>query len=66
MAAQELKNNAGRVLGKIKESGHYLVLTDVSGRTLGKYDTKNNTTYDVSGRKIGTGNLLASLLISRG
>ncbi len=62
MATQELKDRNGHLIGKIAEEGGKLVIKDRNGHSKGKYDPKTNTTYDMNGHKIGTGNLLTTLL----
>lgn len=59
---QVLKDKTGRKLGEIREQSGRSVLFDHTGRKLGEYDPKTDTTKDASGRRVGEGNLLASLL----
>jgi len=58
----ELRDKRGRLLGRIKEVSGKLELRDQRGRILGRYDPHTNITRDSTGKRIGTGNLLASLL----
>ncbi|MBI5358962.1 MAG: hypothetical protein HZA48_00085 [Planctomycetes bacterium] len=63
MSDQELKDNHGKLLGKIKElSGGKLEIRDSRGNLLGRYDPKNNETRDSHGSLVGKGNLLTALL----
>ena len=63
MADRELRDKSGHLLGKIKSlSNGRLELRDASGRLLGHYDPKTDQTRDHTGKLVGKGNLLASLL----
>jgi len=62
MATQELRNRNGHLIGKIVEEGGKLVIKDPNGHSKGKYDPNTNTTSDTNGHRIGTGNLLVTLL----
>lgn len=63
MSRQTLKDKSFRAIGYIDtDSSGKQTLLDKSFRKLGYYDPKNNTTMDSSFRKVGTGNLLATLL----
>ena len=62
MADQVLKDKAGRTIGRISEVSGKFVIKDSAGRKKGEYDPKTNVTKDSSGRKVGTGNLLTTLL----
>lgn len=57
---QDLKDRTGRRIGYIEDRGTKKEIYDSTGRKLGYFDGKN--TYDKTGRKIGTGNLLTMLL----
>ncbi|MGD0275085.1 MAG: hypothetical protein ABSB79_03350 [Syntrophales bacterium] len=59
---QVLRDKHGRLMGKIKEVSGKLEISDQHGKLLGKYDPKSDQTRDHSGRLIGKGNLLSSLL----
>ena len=50
------------MLGKIDEFGGKLWIFDSHGNRLGQYDPKINATFDASGNRVGTGNLLTTLL----
>lgn len=58
----ELRDRKGRLLGRIKEVSGKLELRDRSGKLKGRYDPHTNVTRDATGKRIGTGNLLVSLL----
>ncbi len=62
MATQILKDHTGRKIGFIKDSGTHTVIYDYTGRRLGEYRANSNTTHDHTGRLVGKGNLLTSLL----
>ena len=62
MADEKLKDRSGKLLGTIHDRGDKAELRDTSGKLLGIYDKKHNKTTDTSGRLIGTGNLLTTLL----
>ena len=57
---QVSKDASGRKISEIIDQGTRQIIKDASGRKLGEYDGKY--TRDASYRKIGEGNLLASLL----
>ncbi|MCH5193550.1 MAG: hypothetical protein J1F11_06280 [Oscillospiraceae bacterium] len=62
MADQILRDQRGNPIGKITEYQGKLRISDHLGHFLGSYDPKTNTTYDYLNRKVGTGNLLTTLL----
>jgi hypothetical protein len=62
MATQILRDSRGVKIGEIQEQGSYLIIRDARGVKKGEYDTRNNTTYNERGVRIGTGNLLTTLL----
>ncbi|MCL2462289.1 MAG: hypothetical protein FWF44_06445 [Defluviitaleaceae bacterium] len=62
MANQVLKDKTGRKIGEISEFGGKFIIKDATGRKKGEYDPKTNTTKDSTGRKVGTGNMLTTLL----
>jgi hypothetical protein len=60
---QELRNPSGRLLGRIiRVSDTRVEARDTSGKLLGYYNSKTNQTFDPSGRMIGRGDFLASLI----
>jgi hypothetical protein len=62
MARQKLSNSWGRTIGYIDDKPDEQQAFDASGRRVGRYDKKTNKTYGTSGRRVGTGNLLSSLI----
>jgi len=58
-----LKDQSGRTIGTVDDHGDgKRSIRDASGRTLGTYDSKSDTTRDSSGRTVGKGDWLSSLL----
>ncbi len=63
MGNQILRDNHGRKIGEIQtRPDGKQTIRDGYGRHLGEYDAKNNITRDTFGRRVGDGNLLASLI----
>lgn len=63
MKEQILKDKSGKKIGKIIfEKNGKQTLKDASGKKKGLYDPKQNKTTDARGKKIGTGNLLSTLI----
>jgi len=62
MANQVLRDSRGVKIGEIQEAGGKLIIRDARGIKKGEYDPKTNTTRNERGVKVGTGNLLTSLL----
>ena len=62
MANQVLKDSKGKRIGEIKEFNGKLEIRDAKGTRKGYYDPKSNTTHDAKGTRVGTGNLLTTLL----
>lgn len=62
MANQVLKDSRGVKIGEIQETSGRLIIKDARGVKKGEYDPKTNTTKDARGVKVGTGNLLTTLL----
>ncbi|MBI1824343.1 MAG: hypothetical protein HYR80_09565 [Nitrospirae bacterium] len=62
MADQDLRDNAGRLIGKIRMTGIKYEGRDAAGRLKGTYDPKSNDTRDASGKLFGKGNLLSALI----
>lgn len=60
-----LRDSNGRPIGKITvTSDGKLEGRDANGRLKGKYNPKDDRTYDSNGRLVGNGNLLATLISS--
>lgn len=49
-------------IGEIQETGGKFIIRDARGVKKGEYDPKTNTTRNEKGVKVGTGNLLTTLL----
>ena len=59
-----IKDSSGRILGWIQDNGSIESAYDKHGRYLGKYDSRVNKTYDISGRLLSTGNTLSALIVT--
>jgi len=65
VSEQQLRDKAGRLIGKIKQlSNGKLEGRDAAGRLRGTYDPKADQTRDAAGRLVGKGNLLATLIVT--
>lgn len=64
MARTALKDSSNRTIGYIDDKPNEQVGYDASNRKKGRYDKKQNKTYDASNRMIGTGNLLTNLILA--
>ena len=62
MKPQQLYDRNNRLIGRIKERSGKLEIFDGNNRYKGRYDPNTNTTWDSNNRKVGTGNLLTTLL----
>jgi hypothetical protein len=63
LANEILRDRKGKKIGSIETDNFGIqTLRDAHGSKLGKYDPKRNETRDDKGSKVGTGNLLATLL----
>ncbi len=62
MANQVLRDKNGSKIGEIQETNGKFIIRDAREEKKGEYDPKSNTTRDERGTKVGTGNLLTSLL----
>ena len=58
---QVLKDAQGRIIGKIKTEGNRKYLYSWDGRRLGYYE--NGYTYTWQGIRVGSGDLLTTLLM---
>ncbi|BDG08582.1 hypothetical protein [Anaeromyxobacter paludicola] len=62
---QVLRDRTGRMLGKVKQVGNgKFEGRDASGRLRGTYDPKDDKTRDHTGRIVGSGNQLPTLIVS--
>ncbi len=64
MARQDMKGSSGRKIGSIEDKANEQIGYDATGRKKGRYDKKLNATFDASGRKVDTGNLLTNLILA--
>lgn len=62
MSGEELRDRNGNLLGRVVMEGRKQVLCDKNGNRLGEYHADDNVTRDRYGNRIGTGNLLMTLL----
>lgn len=62
MAKERIKDWTGKILGSTEQIGSRLWLYDFSGRKLGYYDSSTGKTHDWTGRLVGQGNILMTLL----
>jgi len=60
---QVLRDSTGKLLGWRQQTGRQVRGYAADGSPAGWYDTVMNATYDRSGRLIGRGDLLASLIV---
>lgn len=59
-----LNDQGGRNIGPMEGKPNEQVGYDTSGRKKRRHDKKQNMTFDASGRKIGTGNLLTDFILA--
>ncbi|HEX5237286.1 MAG TPA: hypothetical protein VFW39_02330 [Sphingomicrobium sp.] len=62
--AYSLRDRAGSILGWIEAVGRLLQAKDRHGSVVGWYDPRTNQTRDRTGSIIGSGDLLAALIIA--
>ena len=63
MATQDLRDNTGKLIGRIRELfDGKLEIRNAAGSLKGTYDPETDITRDASGRQFGRGNLLTMLL----
>jgi hypothetical protein len=58
----DLKDPRGKLIGKIRDTRYRLEIRNPNGKLLGWYDPKSNVTKTSTGKLVGKGNLLTSLL----
>ncbi len=63
MSRQYLRAPNGQLLGWIDDRGNELVGFNANAHRVGRYDKRTNATYDENCHRIGSGNLLATLII---
>lgn len=61
---QYLRDGSGKLLGWRQQVGRQIRGYAADGSPAGWYDPAINVTYDRNGRRVGTGDLLASLIVS--
>jgi hypothetical protein len=61
--AYTLRDHRGRLLGWLEPFGEILQAKDARGRLVGWYDGRSNQTRDHCGKLVGSGELLAALLM---
>lgn len=61
---QNLRDNSGNLLGWRQQDGRRINGYTAKGLPVGWYDTATNFTYNINGHRIGTGDLLTSLIVS--
>ncbi len=59
---QKLRDSSNRVIAYIEDQSNQQFIRESSGVVLGRYNKDNDTTYDKHNNRIGTGNLLTSLI----
>ena len=62
VSSTDLRDRNGHVIGRLKQEGSKQVLYSASGQKLGWYDEHLNETRDARGQKVGSGNLLTTLM----
>ena len=60
---QNLRDSSGKLLGWQRQVGRQIRGYAASGSPAGWYDPMMNATFDRNGRRIGIGDLLASLIV---
>jgi hypothetical protein len=59
---KRLTDAKGKTLGFIRDSGGREIVTDANGSTKGYFDARNDKTYTINGRLVGTGDQRVGLL----
>ena len=63
MSSQDLRTASGQLIGRVVNlSSGKQEIRSPSGQLKGTYDPRTNETRDPSGRLVGKGNLMSSLL----
>lgn len=62
MSIEYVKDAVGKILGKIVKHGTKTYLHDANMKALGFYDPSTNTTHTATGKLVGRGNLLMTLI----
>lgn len=58
----DLRDPHGKLIGKIRDTGYRLEIRTPTGKLLGWYDPKSNVTRTSTGKLVGKGNFLTTLL----
>jgi hypothetical protein len=61
---QDLRNTSGKLLGWRQQVGRQVRGYAADGSPAGWFDPAINATYDRAGRRVGVGDLLASLIVN--
>lgn len=62
---QNLRDNSGNLLGWRQQAGRRINGYTAAGRLVGWYDPVFNATHNSHGYRVGTGDLLAVLIVGR-
>ncbi len=62
MAREKIQDWTGKIIGFVEWSGNKKWISDFYGRRLGYYDRSTNKTYEFSGRMVGRGDIVMTLL----
>jgi len=62
---QHLRDNSGNLLGWRQQAGPRINGYTAAGWLVGWYDPKFNATHNSSGHRVGTGDLLATMIMCR-
>jgi len=61
--SEYIRDRSGQPIGYFTQQGRHIThLWTIGGKRLGQYDINSNITQDTSGRWVGQGNLLLTLL----
>mgnify|MGYP006895666727 CR=1 FL=1 len=60
---QNLRDGSGKLLGWRQQMGRQIRGYAADGSPAGWFDPAKNATYDRAGRRVGVGDLLASLIV---
>lgn len=62
---QDLRDSTGKLLGWRQQMGRLVKGFVATGSPVGWYDPLVNATHNSSGHRVGTGDLLTSLIVSK-
>lgn len=63
MSYNNVYDGYGRRIGQTNSRNDVTYAQDSSGRNLGYYNKKSNTTFDANGRRVGTGDMSNALIL---